>query len=134
MRVHGINVLAILVAAASAFVVGGLWYSPALLGRLWKRANGFGENEPPPATPKIFVVSFLLCLVMAANLAIFLNDPKTTAAWGATAGFLAGFGWIAMGIGVVATFERRPWSYVFVNGGYMTVALVLMGAILGAWR
>jgi hypothetical protein len=131
---HGINVLAILAAAVSAFVVGGLWYSPALLGRLWKRANGFSGSEPGPATPKIFAISFLLCLIMAANLAMFLNDPKTTVAWGATAGFLAGFGWIAMGIGVVSMFERRPWSYVFVNGGCLTVALVLMGAILGAWR
>jgi hypothetical protein len=63
-----------------------------------------------------------------------LNDPKTTLAWGATAGFLAGFGWVAMGIGIVSLFERRPWSYVFVNGGYLTVSLVLMGAILGGWR
>jgi len=39
-----------------------------------------------------------------------------------------------MGIGIVSLFERRPWSYVFVNGGYVTVALSLMGAILGAWR
>jgi hypothetical protein len=31
-------------------------------------------------------------------------------------------------------FERRPWSYLLINGGYMTVALVLMGAILGGWR
>jgi hypothetical protein len=134
MTFHGLNVLAILAAAVSAFVVGGLWYSPALLGKVWKRANGFGDNEPPAATPKIFAVSFVLCLVMAANLAMFLNDPKTTAVWGATAGFLAGFGWVAMGIGVVSQFERRPWSYVFVNGGYLTVALVLMGLILGAWR
>lgn len=68
------------------------------------------------------------------NLAMFLNDPKTNLVWGATAGFLAGFGWVAMGIGIVSLFERRPWSYVLVNGGYLTVALVVMGAILGGWR
>ena len=37
-------------------------------------------------------------------------------------------------IGIIALFERRPWSYVLVNGGYMTVALLLKGTILGAWR
>ena len=71
---------------------------------------------------------------MALNLAMFLNDPKTNLAGGATAGFLAGFGWVAMGIGIVALFERRPLSYVLVNGGYLTIALVVIGAILGAWR
>jgi hypothetical protein len=80
------------------------------------------------------VISFVLSLVMALNLAMFLNDSKTNLAWGATAGFLAGFGWVATGIGIVSMFERRPWSYVIVNGGYLTVALVVMGAILGGWR
>jgi len=128
-----LNLWAILVAALSAFLVGGLWYS-VLFGALWKKANGFREDAVPKATGMTFALSFLLSLVMAFNLAMFLNDPKTTMAWGATAGFLAGFGWVAMGIGIVSLFERRPWTYVLVNGGYLTVALVLMGAILGAWR
>jgi hypothetical protein len=134
MNFQTLNIWAILTAAISAFLVGGLWYSPALFGAIWKKANGLGPDEPPPATGKIFAISFVLSLVMAFNLAMFLNDPKTTLAWGATAGFLAGFGWVAMGIGIVSLFERRPWSYVIVNGGYLTVALVLMGAILGGWR
>jgi hypothetical protein len=37
-------------------------------------------------------------------------------------------------MGIVSLFERRPFSYVLINGGYLTVALTLMGAILGAWR
>jgi|SRR5579864_3395386 hypothetical protein len=134
MPLQHLNYWAILVAAISAFLVGGLWYSPIMFEALWKKANRFGANEAPPATPKIFIISFILSLVMSFNLAMFLNDPKTTAAWGATAGFLAGFGWVAMGIAIVSQFEHRPWSYVIVNGGYLTVALVIMGAILGAWR
>jgi hypothetical protein len=39
-----------------------------------------------------------------------------------------------MGLGVVALFERRSWKYSLINGGYLTVALTLMGLILGAWR
>jgi hypothetical protein len=128
-----LNFWAILVATISAFVIGGIWYSPVLFGRLWAKANGF-EANPPVAGAKTFAGSFLLSLIMAFNLAMFLNDSKTDTAWGATAGFLAGFGWVAMGIGVVALFEKRPWAYVLINGGYLTVALVVMGAILGAWR
>jgi Protein of unknown function (DUF1761) len=134
MPIRNLNIWAILTAALSAFLVGGLWYSPLLFGRPWKKANGFEADQPPAPTAKIFVLSFILTLVMAVNLAMFLNDSKTNMAWGATAGFLAGFGWVAMGIGVVSLFERRPWTYVIVNGGYLTVALVLMGAIIGVWR
>ncbi|MGH9389878.1 MAG: DUF1761 domain-containing protein, partial [Vicinamibacteria bacterium] len=60
--------------------------------------------------------------------------PDTTVAWGATAGLLAGLGWVALGIGIVALFERRSWTYILVNGGYFVVAFTVMGAILGAWR
>jgi len=134
MNLQTLNLWAILAASVSAFVLGGLWYSSLMFGALWKKANGFAADQPPAATGKVFAISFVLSLVMAFNLAMFLNDPKTTLAWGATAGFLAGFGWIAMGMGVVSLFERRPWTYVIVNGGYLTVALALMGAILGAWR
>jgi drug/metabolite transporter (DMT)-like permease len=105
-----------------------------LFGKAWKKANGFGNEEPQEGAGRIFGISFILCLVMAINLAMFLHDPKTDLIWGATAGFLAGFGWAAMGLGVVSLFERRPWSYMLINGGYLTVALTLMGAILGGWR
>ena len=134
MGFHGLNVWAVLVAAISALVLGGLWYAPSLFGGAWKKANGFGADATRPAGAKVFVISFTLSLVMALNLAMFLNDPKTNLVWGATAGFLAGFGWVAMGVGIVSLFERRPWLYVLVNGGYLTVALVVMGAILGGWR
>ncbi len=135
MALNHLNLWAILAATVAAFMLGGLWYSPALFGGVWKKANGFGEADPGKSGQgRIFATSFVFTLIMAVNLAMFLNDPKTTLAWGATAGFLAGFGWIALGIGVVSLFERRPWSYVLVNGGYMTVALVLMGAIIGGWR
>jgi len=133
MNLHTLNVWAVLAAAISAFVIGGLWYSPVLLGSAWKRANGFAA-DPPAAGPKGFAIAFLLSLGMAINLAMFLNAPGTTLAFGAMAGFLAGFGWVALGFGIVAIFERRPLSYVLVNGGYMAVALTVMGAILGGWR
>jgi hypothetical protein len=134
MRIHDLNVLAILAATVSAFVLGGLWYSPLLFGKAWRKANGFADGEPKGAAGQTFGISFILCLVMAINLAMFLHDPKTDWIWGATAGFLAGFGWVAMGLGVVSLFERRSLSYALINGGYLTLALTLMGAILGVWR
>jgi hypothetical protein len=132
MNLHTLNLWAVLAAALSSFLIGGLWYS-VLFGPAWKRANGF-TADPPAAGAKGFLVAFLLSLVMAFNLAMFLNAPGTTLVWGATAGFLAGFGWVAMSIGIIALFEHRPFSYVAINGGYVTVALTAMGAILGGWR
>jgi hypothetical protein len=135
MDMQNVNWLAVAAATVSSFLLGGLWYSPALFGRTWMAANGFSEADLQRRNMgKVFGLAFLFSLVMAVNLAMFLADPATTASWGATAGFLAGFGWIAMGVAVIAMFEGRPVSYILVNGGYMTVALVVMGLIIGAWR
>ena len=129
-----LNYLAVIAAAVSAFVIGGLWYSPALFHRPWMKANGFsdadlaGGNQGP-----IFGLAFVFALVMALNLAMFLNAPDTTLTWGATAGALTAI-WVALGIGTVALFERRPAAYTLINGGYWLVALVVMGAIIGGWR
>jgi hypothetical protein len=130
-----LNWLAVLAAAVSTFVIGGLWYSPILFGRPWMRVNNLDEAELAKSNmAKIFGLSFLFSLIMAANLAAFLAEPKTTAAWGATAGFLAGFGWVTLSIAIIALFERRSWKYTLINGGYMTVSFAVMGLILGAWR
>jgi hypothetical protein len=127
--------MAVLAAAVSTFVLGGLWYSPAVFGRAWMSANGFSQADLSKGnTAKIFGLAFLFALVMAANLAAFLAEPKTTATWGATAGFLAGFGWVTLGLATIALFERRSAKYVLINGGYMTVSFAIMGLILGAWR
>ncbi|HVO81341.1 MAG TPA: DUF1761 domain-containing protein [Terriglobales bacterium] len=130
-----INWLAVLAAAVLTFVLGGLWYSPAVFGRAWMSANGFTQADLNKGSmARIFGLSFLFAILMATNLAAFLAEPKTTAAWGATAGFLAGFGWVALGLATVALFERRSAKYILINGGYMTVSFVIMGLILGLWR
>jgi hypothetical protein len=135
MNLNEINWLAVVVAALSIFIVGGLWYSPILFGRVWLRATGFTDAQVKNFNrARAFGRAFFLGLVMSANLAMFLADSKTTLLWGMTAGALAGAGWVAAGFAVVSLFENRPWSYILVNGGYQIVAFVLMGAILGAWR
>ena len=64
MKTH-LNYWAIVLAAVSAFVVGGIWYK--VFAGPWKKANSFSE-EPPAANPaKIFGISFLLSLVMSLN-------------------------------------------------------------------
>ena len=133
MNLHTLNIWAIVAASVSAFVIGGLVVLAGTDGRGLETRQRF-TADPPPAGAKGFLIAFVLSLVMAINLAMFLNAPTTTLAFGAMAGFLAGAGWVAVGIGIVAVFEHKSWKYVVINGGYLTVALTVMGAILGGWR
>jgi hypothetical protein len=135
MNVNEVSIPAIVAAACSMFVIGGLWYSPLLFGGAWMRVNGFTEAQVSGfSKTRSFGGSAVLSLVMATNLAIFLADSETTLTWGMIAGGLAGAGWVACGVGMVALFEGRSWSYIAINAGYQVVAFLVMGAILGGWR
>jgi hypothetical protein len=129
-----LNHPAIIVAAVSAFIVGGLWYSPVLFANAWMKANGFTETDLKDANmAKIFGTAFVLTLVMAYNLAFFINgvaDPGEAIGYAVA----AGLGWAALSLWVVSLFERRPFTYVAINGGYITVSFIVMGTIIALWK
>ena len=128
------NVWAVLVAALSTLLIGGLWYSPALFGKAWMRENGFTEESMKGANmTRIFGLAFLLGIVAAINLAMFMG-PENNPAMGAMWGFLAGFGWVATFVGTHYLFERRSLKLFLINAGYSIVALTVMGVILAAWK
>ena len=136
MDAFHINHFAVIVCAVLNLLVGALWYSPLLFYKAWMKENHFTEdmlkgNFNPLKT---YGLTFIISLIISYNLAFFLGDDKTDAVWGATAGFLAGFGFSALIFAVVALFERRTWQYILINGGYITIYFTLIGFILGAWR
>jgi len=134
MEVPAINYWAILVSALSTFLIGGLWYSPAVFGKAWMRENGLTEEALKNGNmTKIFGLAFVLALVAAVNLAMFLG-PEVNVMMGAFYGFLAGFGWVAMFIGTHYLFERKSFKLFLINAGYSIVALTVMGVIIGAWK
>jgi hypothetical protein len=129
-----INWLAVIAAALSAFIVGGIWYSPFLFCNPWMTDSNLTEDQIKQGHKgRIFGFTALFSLIMAANLAAFLATPTTTASWGAEAGFLAGI-WTFCAIAIHSLFELRSWRHIFINGGYSVVSLTLMGLILGCWR
>jgi len=130
-----INHLAVFAGAIAAFVIGGLWYSPLLFGKPWMKVNGFTPKDLEGGNPAlIFGPALVLCLIISYNLAFFLGDDQTTWSWGLTAGILAGLGWSATGLSVIALFERRPPSYMLIHAGYLTLHFAVNGLIIGAWR
>jgi hypothetical protein len=115
-------------------MLGGLWYSPALFGKAWQRECGLSDDQLK-ARPvgMIFGTSFVLALIMAFNLAAFLQGPPDIG-WGIAAGALAGIGWVAMAMGVTYLFEARSMKLFLIDAGYHAFSFMIMGAILGAWK
>jgi hypothetical protein len=130
----GINLWAVLLAAVSAFVLGGLWYSPALFQAAWQRAAGVDDAQMKSGHPaKIFGGAFLLSLLAAFVFGAFLG-PNPTLALGLGAGVAAGLCWVAASFGINYLFERRSLRLFLINGGYHTLQFTLYGLILALWH
>lgn len=128
-----INIWAVLAAAVSAFLLGGLWYSPVLFGKAWLRATGLTEEQLSKSNPALkFGVSFILALLQAGVFALFLG-PNPGLSLGVGAGVAAGFCWVAAAFGINDLFEQRSFKLWAINGGYHTLAFTLYGLILGLW-
>ena len=127
-----INWLSVIVAAVSAFLVGGVWYGP-LFGKAWMEEFGFTEEDlKQRSVPKTFGLSLLLSFIAAVNLEMFLG-PEADVMFGGMAGFFAGFGWVATMLGILYLFEMQSLRAFLINAGYCTLALTIMGIVLGAW-
>ena len=128
-----INWFAVVLAAFVPFLIGGFWYSPVLFYRPWLRLNGFTEDSVKGGRPAIiFGTSFVLQLVMAAVLAMFIHGQAL--AFAVAASVAVGVAWVATAFGVTYLFERRPLALLAINAGYHVVAFFMMGLILGAWE
>ena len=126
-----LNWLAVICAALSTFLIGGLWYS--VFEKPWMAANNFTKDYlMKRKMPVVVVGSLLLALLMSLNLALFIGQEDLT--YGMIAGFMTGFGWVSFSIAIISLFENRPLPYVLINIGYNTVSLTVMVVILGVWN
>jgi hypothetical protein len=126
------NAWAVLAAAVSSFVLGGLWYSPVLFAKTWQREAGLSDAELGRSNMlRIFVLSFALSLIAAWMFAMFLG-PRPSVMFGLGAGFAAGLCWVASSFGINYLFARRSLKLFLIDGGYHTLQFTLIGLILGA--
>ena len=129
-----INWLATILAAIAMFGLGAIWYSPVLFIKQWVTAAGLEIDYAKRGNFGLILgLSFVLTLIMAINLAFFLG-PAPALGYALGAAIAAGLGWATLSLAIISLFERRPLSYLLINGGYLTVGFALMGLILGLWH
>ncbi len=136
-----INYWAVIVAAVANMVLGFLWFGP-LFGKAWASAAGMTPEKMAEAMKKGSTVSYLLMflgsLLMAYvldNAIIFGNAYLHTS--GICAAMMGAF-WYWLGIVLPVTigvvlWDGKPWKYWAITYVYNLVAMLAMGAILGAW-
>lgn len=127
-----LNWLAIIVAGVIYFVLGGLWYSPLLLGNVFIKYRGTIEDGGQPVE---YLITLLCDLAQAFVLAIFVRlAGALMLEHGIAVGLAAGAGFAISNsfvFGMFSGVRRELWA---IESGYALVAYAVMGAILALWR
>jgi Protein of unknown function (DUF1761) len=128
-----LNWVAIIVAAVIPMVLGALWYSPILFAARWMQAVGRTREELGDANLG-YLLSAVGAVLSSYVLARIIKWGEVDDLWnGALTGLLVWVGFVATVLAVTTFFAGRPRVLWLINAGYQLVALVLMGALLGAW-
>ena len=158
-----LNFLAILVAAIVPLFIGFIWYGPMLFQNAWMREAGMTEEKMKSSNMAvIFLVSLLLSILLAfftqflvihqvgamgmiggdptdalPSFQAFMDDYGTsyrTFKHGALHGAMAGIFFVLPVMATNGLFERKSWKLTFINVGYWTLCLAIMGAIVCGWQ
>ena len=131
-----LNLFAVVVAALGSFLLGGLWYSPVLFGKLWMKEAGYDESQQGHPG-KVFGFAFLFSLVAAWAVARVCTD------WfGVDFGLhealhvalMGGIGMVAACFGVNYQFAQNSFKLWLIDSGYHVAQFCVFALVLGLWK
>lgn len=135
MNREGVNYPTVILAAVAHFVLGAIWFT--VLQKPWLASVGktLDQLSRQANATLGYVVAFGANLIIAWVLArLMIATGRTTVAGGVGLAALLWLGFTATTMGTAFVFEARSLQAFAIIAGYPLVGMLLMGAILGAWR
>ena len=131
----GINYWSVLVAAAAYMVLGAVWYSSVLFGKLWMKGIGKTKEQiDSDFSPLNYVWAIITSIIAAYGIARIMSwAGGDSVIDGIKVGLVAGICFVFAPLGVSDFFEGRPKSLTLINASYHFVGLIISGAIIGLW-
>lgn len=123
------NLLAILFAAATGFLIGGLWYGP-LFGKTWMAEHGLTDAQLRSSNMlKIYGLTFAFSVLSAVFLGHLLAFFDTSARATLMISVGIALGYIIPAIGTNYLFSRKSGKLFAIDAGYWLTFYVAMGSV-----
>lgn len=131
-----ISLWAVLAATASSMVVGSIWYSMSVFGKMWSKLAKVDMSKNRGSVAKPILITLAVSLITAYVLAhvsylsnqffhhSFFQDAVSTAFW-------MWLGFTAARFITHDAFEGRPMKLTALNIAHEFVTLMIMGLVIG---
>ena len=131
MTHFAVNWLAVVVATVGSMAAGFVWYM--VFANQWLKAIGKTRDQINAADYTPYIWSVIVQLIMAYFIALLTPTIfGSTTVW--TGILCAAHMWVGFVITAMILnhrYEGAPWSRTFIDGGYILVALIIQGIIIG---
>ncbi len=134
-----LNLVPVIIAGVINMVIGALWYSPLVIGKLWMRSMGkteedFKQNYSYSAMGLTYVVNTIASLVFAYVLAHLVKfSLVNTFSQGVMIGFWVWLGFVVTTVIPGYLYESRPKMLYFLFIIYQLISIALMAGFLAIW-
>lgn len=131
MMIAGINIVAVVAAAAASFVFGSVYYM--VLAKSWRQALGKTEAEVKANMTAVpFITAAVAQLVMAFMLAsLFLHVGDDSLVSGLVTATPIWLGFVMTTMAVNHAFQGAKFSLTVIDGGHWLGVLAIQGVVLG---
>jgi hypothetical protein len=128
-----VNFWTVLIAAITYMVIGGLWYSPFLFGKRWL-SEAKARHYQIQNQAKSLAISFLSAVLLGYILGYFIAATHShTPFYGAYIAFWSWLGFVFTTKILDVLYTGISWTFFAIEAGYLLVAYLVMGAILGSF-
>ncbi len=143
-----INYWAIIVSMVVYFLIGWLWYSQLVFGKIWMKEMRLTGGERPGAKEmaRSMIMTLIACFLISYVFAHGMIVWRPSVWWGINGipdspsyGFglmSAIFTWIGYFVPIYlisVAYEKMSWKLFGINAGYHLVGLLVIGQILAYW-
>jgi Protein of unknown function (DUF1761) len=133
MTILGVHLYVVLLAAAAAWIAGGVWYG--VLAKPWMAALGKTPEELKPS-PGPYILSFLADILIALIIALAMaaiSGGHGGVRIGMAVALLLWAGCVLTTISVNNAFAGRPLMLTLIDAGHWLLAMLVAGAVVGAF-
>ena len=129
------NHWAILVSALMLWLLGAIWYSPALFAKPWMALLRINTDPKNKSMISGMISSFIGDLLLSLTLAhiVYWSSADTYGA-GAFIGFIVWLGFFVAPNFPQGIYEGRPFKLFAINNGYWLIGLIASGVLIAVWR
>ena len=121
--------IAVLAAAAAAWIFGAVWYMS--VAKTWQEASALTEDQIKASGPAPYIVSFVCALLVAGMTRhILVTSGVETVGAAAVTGLGLGLFVAAPWIATNVMFSLRDRRLIWLDGIYPVVGMTIMGAVL----